>query len=196
MGGGGGSKDIWEMPKYKDHFSKKGLPLSECCISISKFEDEWRKPLIRADNQDRPNDPSSGVHSRSADHSHVSWGGFSLHREYCPGARTFPFFLFYVQSHLPNTRNWNSVVISHLIFGLDEWLDVCFGKCFESRQWPSEKKILATTKDVFGKSVFFARSFSQGSVCLKKIPLSLRTLFRKTSVQLPDMETLLCGILR
>ena len=38
--------------------------------------------------------------------------------------------------------------------------------------------------------------FSQGSVCLKKIPLSLRTLFRKTSVQLPDMETLLCGILR
>ena len=39
-------------------------------------------------------------------------------------------------------------------------------------------------------------TFSQGSVCLKKIPLSLRTLFRKTSVQLPDMETLLCGILR
>ena len=144
MGGGGESKDIWAMPKYKDHFSKKGLPLSECCISISKFEDEWRKPLIRADNQDRPNDPSSGVHSRSADNSHVSWGGFSLHREYCPGARTFPFFLFYVQSHLPNTRNWN-LIFSHLIFRLDVWLDVCFGKCFESRQWPSEKKILATT---------------------------------------------------
>ena len=58
------------------------------------------------------------------------------------------------------------------------------------------KKTLTTTKDVLEQSVFFARSFSQGSVCLKKIPLSLRTLFRKTSVQLPDMETLLCGILR
>ena len=53
----------------------------------------------------------------------------------------FPFlFVFHA---IPSPQHQK--LISHLIFGLDEWLDVCFGKCFESRQWPSEKKILATT---------------------------------------------------
>ena len=35
-----------------------------------------------------------------------------------------------------------------------------------------------------------------GARSLKQIPLSLRTLFRKTSVQLPDMANLVCCILR
>ena len=83
---------------------------------------------------------------------------------------------------------------------LNFWVGWIIGCLFWKMLWKPtmtfREKILATTKDVLEQSVFFARSFSQGSVCLKKIPLSLRTLFRKTSVQLPDMETLLCGILR
>ena len=85
------------------------------------------------DDQDGPNHPPSGVHTGPANHSHVSWSCFPLHRKHCSG------------------------------FTLSRYLTLIF---------------------------------SQGSVCLKKIPLSLRTLFRKTSVQLPHMETLLCGILR
>ena len=47
-----------------------------------------------------------------------------------------------------------------------------------------------------GVAFLCTENIVEGAAYLKKIPLSLRTLFRKTSVQLPDMPNLLCSILR
>ena len=47
-----------------------------------------------------------------------------------------------------------------------------------------------------GVAFLCTENLVQGARSLKQIPLSLRTLFRKTSVQLPDMANLVCCILR
>ena len=47
-----------------------------------------------------------------------------------------------------------------------------------------------------GVAFLCTENLVKGATSLKKIPLSLRTLFRKTSVQLPDMANLICCILR
>ena len=47
-----------------------------------------------------------------------------------------------------------------------------------------------------GVAFLCTENLVEGAPSLKKIPLSLRTLFRKTSVQLPDMQCLICSLLR
>ena len=64
------------------------------------------------DNQDSSNNPPSGVHPGSANHSHVPWSCLPLHRKHCTG---FTVELF------PIIQEWNYVLVSLFLY-LYPWL--------------------------------------------------------------------------